>query len=94
MVSQPNNGCAPSTSSRTMTRLSGRECHNLTMKRVGFHPHVATREATTLKWCHPATWEGLDECHDATEENGASSNTPHEVGIEDKLRHKQDRDIE
>ena len=38
--------------------------------------------------------EGLDECHDATKENGASSNTPHGVGIEDKLRHKQDRDIE
>ncbi|KAG7025978.1 hypothetical protein SDJN02_12476, partial [Cucurbita argyrosperma subsp. argyrosperma] len=37
---------------------------------------------------------GLDECHDATEENGASSNTPNEVGIEDELRHKQDRDIE
>ena len=37
--------------------------------------------------------EGLDECHDATREDGASSNTPHKVGIEDKLRHKHDRDI-
>ena len=36
--------------------------------------------------------EGLDECHDVTEENGASFNTPHKVGTEDKLRHKQDRD--
>ena len=36
--------------------------------------------------------EGLDERHDVTEENSASSNTPHGVG--DKLRHKQDRDIE
>ena len=30
--------------------------------------------------------EGLDKCHDVTEENGASSNTPHEMGIEDKMR--------
>ena len=37
--------------------------------------------------------EGLDKCHNATEEDGASSNTPHRVGIEDKLRHKQDKDI-
>ena len=38
--------------------------------------------------------EGLDECPDAIEEDDASSNTPpREVGIEDKLRHKQDRDI-
>ena len=38
--------------------------------------------------------EGLDECHHATEEGGASSNIPHNVAIEDKLRHKQDKDIE
>ena len=37
--------------------------------------------------------EDLDECHDATEENSASSNTPHKVGIENKLRHKQDRNM-
>ena len=30
--------------------------------------------------------EGLDECHDATEEDSTSSNTPYIVGIEDKLR--------
>ena len=57
-------------------------CHNLTMKRVGCDPHVETREAVTL------------ECHDATEEDGAPSNTLHKVGIENKSRHKQDRDIE
>ena len=38
--------------------------------------------------------KGLDECHDAIEEDNTSSNAPpHEVGIENKLRHKQDRDI-
>ena len=57
-------------------------CHNLTMKRVGCDPHVETREAATLK------------CHDATEEDDAPSNTPHKVGIENKSRHKQNRDIE
>ena len=41
-------------------------------------------------WPH----EGLDECHDAIVEDGALSNTPHRVIIEDKSRHKQDRDIE
>ena len=64
------------------------------MKRVGCYPHVTTREAATLKWRPSQPREGLEECHDATEENGASSNTPHKVGIEDKLKHKQDRDIE
>ena len=39
-------------------------------------------------------YEGLDKCYDATEEDGASSNTPHRVGIEDKSRHKEDREIE
>lgn len=37
------------------------------------------------------TCKGLDECHDAIGENGASSNTPHRVDIEEKTRHKQDR---
>ena len=36
--------------------------------------------------------EGLDECHDTTKEDGASFNTPHEVDIEEKLMHKQDKD--
>ena len=38
--------------------------------------------------------EGLDECHDVIEEDSASSNKPHRMGIEDKSRHKQDRDID
>ena len=38
--------------------------------------------------------KGLDECHDAIEEDNTSSNTPpHKVGIENKLKHKEDGDI-
>ena len=60
-----------------MTSLSGGECNNHTMKRVGFDPHVTTEEAMTLKW-RPSSHMSAktDECHDATEEDGASSNTP------------------
>ena len=36
----------------------------------------------------------VEECHDAIEEDDASSNTPpRKVGIEDMLRHKHNRDI-
>ena len=36
----------------------------------------------------------IEECHDAIEEDDASSNTPpRKVGIEDKLRHQQYKDI-
>ena len=38
--------------------------------------------------------ESLDECHDATEENGISSNTPYNVHIEEETRHGQDKDNE
>ena len=69
----------------TMTKLSEGECHNHTMKRVGCDPHVMTSKTASLN---------IEECHDAIEEDGASSNTPpHKMDIEDKLRHKQDRDI-
>ena len=54
-----------------------------------------TSKATSLKR-RPSGYmrANIEECHDAIEEDDASSNTPHGVGIEDKLRHKQDRDIE
>ena len=78
-----------------MTKLSGGECHNHTMKRVGCDPYAMTSKVASLKrrpFGHMQT--NIEECHDAIEEDDASSNTPpRKVGIEDKLRHKQDRDI-
>ena len=79
-VSQPNNGCAPIKWGRMSQpnyeegRLWPSRCNN---KRSG-DPQVALIQP----------YKGLDECHDVTKENGASSNTPHRVGIEDKSRHK------
>ena len=87
--------CVLSKSSRTMTKLSEGECHNHTMKRVGCDPHVMTSKAASTKR-HPSGHmrADIEECHDAIEENDASSHIlPRKVGIEDKLRHKQDRDI-
>ena len=46
-------------------------------------------QMTPIQW-----YEGLDECYDATKENDASPNTSRKVDIEDKSRHKQDRDTE
>ena len=80
----------PSKSSRMMTSLNGGECHNLTMKIVGCNPHVTTSKAATLMWCP----SDLDECHDVTEEDGASTKTPHKVCTEEKARNKQDKDHE
>ena len=79
-----------------MTKLSGGEYPNHTMKRVGCDPHVMTSKAGSLKRSPSGhIWANIEECHDAIEEDSASSNTPpREVGIEDKLRHKQDRDNE
>ena len=37
-------------------------------------------------------WCNIKECHDATEEDGASSNTTYNVGTEEETRHKHDRD--
>ena len=65
------------------------------MKRVGCDPHVMTSKAASLKR-RPSGHMGanIEECHDAIEENDATSNTPPcKVGIEDKLRHKQDREF-
>jgi len=64
-------------SSRMMNSLSGGEFHNNAMKRVGFDPHITIDEAVTLKWC-PSSRKSAktDECHDVTEEDCASSNTP------------------
>ena len=55
-----------------------------------------TNKAASLKRCTSGHMRAnIEECHDAIEEDDASSNTPpREVGIEDKLRHKQDKDIE
>lgn len=63
------------------------------MKSVGCDPHIEASKAAILKW-HPSghTRAKIDKCHDATEEDGASSNTPYKVDIEEKTRHKQDRD--
>ena len=46
-MSKPIMIVLPSTS--TMTSLNGKECHNLTMKRVGCGSHVAIREAATFE---------------------------------------------
>ena len=64
-------------SSRMMTSLSRGEFHNNTTKRIGFDPHIMIDEVVTLKWC-PSRHKSAktDECHDVTEEDGASSNTP------------------
>ena len=78
-----------------MTKLSGGECHNHTMKRVVCDPHAMTSKVASLKRRPSGHMQAnIEECHDAIEEDDASSNTPpRKVGIEDKLRHKQDRDI-
>ena len=75
-----------------MTMLSGGECHNHTMKRVGGDPHAMTSKVASLKR-HPSGHMrvNIEECHDAIEENDASS--PRKVDIEDMLRHNQDIDI-
>ena len=91
----PQYDCDPSKSSRTMTKLSGGECHNLTMKRVGCDPHAMTSKGASLKRRPSGHMRAnVEECHDAIEEDDASSNTPpRKVGIEDMLRHKHNRDI-
>ena len=38
--------------------------------------------------------ESLDKCHDATEKDSASFNTPYKIDIKEKLKHKQNRLIE
>ena len=55
------------------------------MKRVGCDSHIETSKAVTLKK-HPSghVWTNIKECHDATEEDSALSNTRDRVGIEDK----------
>ena len=65
------------------------------MQRVGYDPHAMTSKVVSLKRCPSDHMRAnIDECHDAIEEDDASSNTPpRKVGIEDMLRHKQDRDI-
>ena len=71
------------------------KCHNLAMKRVGYDPHALTSKGASLKrrpFGHMRP--NVEECHDAIEEDDASSNTPpRKVGIEDMLRHKHNRDI-
>ena len=54
-----------------------------------------TSKATSLKRRPSGRMRvNIEECHDAIEEDNTSSNTPpRKVGIEDKLRHKQDSDI-
>ena len=66
------------------------------MKRVGCDPHLMTSKLAPLKRRSSGHMRAnIEECHDVIEEDDASSNTPPcEVGIEDKLRHKQDRDID
>ena len=65
------------------------------MKRAGCDPHAMTSKVVSLKrrpFGH--MWANIEECHDAIKEDDASSNTPpRKVGIEDMLRHKQDRDV-
>ena len=65
------------------------------MKRVGCDPHAMTSKVASLKKRPTGHMRAnIEECHDANEEHDASSNTPPcKVGIEDMLRHKQDRDI-
>ena len=65
------------------------------MKRVGCDPHSMTSKGASLKRRSSGHMRAnVEECHDAIEEDDASSNTPpRKVGIEDMLRHKQDRDI-
>ena len=62
------------------------------MKRVGCDPHVESSKAVTLKR-RPSghARANIEERHDATEEDSASSNTPCNLCIEEKTRHKQDR---
>ena len=80
----------------TIMGLGGTQCHKHTMKRVGCDPHVMTSKVASLKRRPSGHMRAnIEECHDAIEKDDASSNTPpRRVGIEDKLRHKQDRDIE
>ena len=53
----------------------GALCHNHTMKRVGCDFHIETSKAATLKWSSFGQSRAKTyECHDATEEDGASSN--------------------
>ena len=87
--------CDSSKSLRTMTKLSGGECHNHTMKRVGCDPHAMTSKRASLKRRPSGHMRAnIEKCHDAIEEDDASSNPPpRKVGIEDMLRHKQDKDI-
>ena len=49
---------------------------SVVMKRVMCEPHVKSSKAVTLKR-HPSSHArvNIEECHDATKENGASSNT-------------------
>ena len=62
------------------------------MKRVGCDPRVMTSKVKRCPSDHMQA--NIEEYHDAIEDDSALSNTPpREVGIEDKLRHKQDRDI-
>ena len=64
-------------------RREGAMCHSHTMKRVGCDPHVMTSKAASFKR-HPSgdMRANIKECHDAIEEDDASSNTPpREVGL-------------
>ena len=77
-------------SSRTMTSLSGGECHNRTKKRVGCDSHIeidkSIDKSVILKW-RPSNYTlvKIDKCHDVTEEEDGSSNTPYNVYIEAKM---------
>ena len=49
--------------------------------------NVETRKAASLKWCPSShARANIEECYDAIEEDGASSNTPYNVCIEEKTR--------
>ena len=67
-------------------------CHNHYMKRVGCNSYVETNKAMTLKWrSSNHTRVKTYECHNESEEDCASSNTPYNMCIEEKTRHEQDR---
>ena len=65
------------------------------MKRVGCDSHAMTSKVASLTR-RPSghVRANIEECHDAVEEDDASSNTPpRKVGIAEKLGLKQDKDI-
>ena len=56
-------------------------CHNHTMKRVGCDPHAMTSKGAPLKRCPSDHMRAnIEECHDAIEEDDASSNTTTQSG--------------